>query len=145
MSSDAATREQPFTPDETGRYSLVTRDIYVSVVPTHLEKNSAPERGIFVFTYTVIIRNNSKESVQLLERHWVVKSAGRQVAEIVGPGVVGIEPFLESGAAFEYSSTVAIHDQFGSMEGSYTFRSQGGEFFEVVIPRFDLLYPLVIH
>ena len=140
-----AMKSELHIPDETGTYSVVTRGIQVSVVPVHLEKNSAPERGIFAFNYTVAIRNSSQETVQLLERHWVIKSAGRQIAEIVGPGVVGVEPILESNSAFEYSSTVVIHDQYGSMEGSYTFRSETGSFFEVQIPRFDLLYPIMIH
>ena len=138
-------KEQITAPDSTGTYSLVTRDIEVSVVPLHVERSSFPERGVFAFSYTVTIKNDSKESVQLLERHWVIKSAGKQIAEVVGPGVVGVQPVLEANSSFQYSSSVVIHDTFGSMEGSYTFRTESGSFFDVLIPRFDLFYPLVIH
>lgn len=126
-------------------YSQVTRDIRVSVLPEHLEANSDPASGIYAFSYAVRIENIGTETVQLIERHWIISSNGEHFAEVVGPGVVGEQPTLKTGDVFEYSSSAIIHHPIGSMHGSYTFRSLQGDFFQVSIPKFDLLYPIVIH
>ena len=126
-------------------YSEITNQIRVSVRPKAIKKDSDPVGGVYAFGYTVKIENLGSETVQLLERHWVVKSAEVQIAEVVGPGVVGEQPVLEAGQIFEYTSGAVLNDPFGCMEGSYTFRADGGNFFQVRIPRFELLYPVVFH
>ena len=125
--------------------SEITDDVRVSVASEPLIKNSDPLRGVFAFSYTIKIENTGPQTVQLLERHWIIKSNGMQVGEVVGPGVVGEQPVLEGGEKFEYSSGAVIQDPYGSMEGTYTFRARDGRFFAVNIPKFDLFYPLVIH
>jgi ApaG protein len=126
-------------------YSQVTNNIKISVTPEHVEESSKPEEGIFYFHYTVTIENLGRDKVQLIERHWVVYSDDDQIAEVVGPGVVGEQPMLESGESFEYTSGTIIHDPIGFMYGTYTFRSGNGKYFEVPIPRFDLFCPLLVH
>ena len=126
-------------------YCQVTSDIRVSVVPEHLAENSDPRGNIFAFAYTVKIENLGCEKVQLIERHWVILSAGQQVAEVIGPGVVGEQPELNPGQTFEYTSAVVIYDPYGSMRGSYTLRSESGKYFQAVIPQFELLYSPMIH
>ena len=81
----------------------------------------------------------------MLERHWLILSNGIRIAEVVGPGVVGLQPTLEAGGVHEYTSSAVIQDPVGSMEGSYTFKSSSGKYFDVKIPRFDLLYPIMLH
>lgn len=126
-------------------YSTVTQDIRVSVLPEHLEANSDPNAGIFAFSYAVRIENLGSETVQLIERHWIISSNGEHFAEVVGPGVVGEQPTLKHGDVFEYSSSAIIHHPIGSMHGTYTLRAMDGTFFQVSIPKFDLLYPILIH
>lgn len=126
-------------------YSEITRDIKVSVRPQHIEENSEPDNDVFTFAYTVRIENLGSEPVQLLERHWLIMSNGVRIAEVVGPGVVGLQPSIAPGGIHEYSSSAVIQDPVGSMEGSYTFKTDGGKYFEVKIPRFDLLYPVMLH
>lgn len=126
-------------------YTAVTQHIKISVQPDHLEDSSDPNNNVFAFSYTIRIENLGDETVQLLERHWIITSGGAHLAEVVGPGVVGHQPVLESGQSYEYTSGAVIHDPIGAMKGSYTFRSNKGDFFEVAIPPFDLLYPVVIH
>jgi ApaG protein len=130
---------------EKGNYSLVTREIRISVVPSAIMEKSEPESGIYAFAYSITIENLGKERVQLLERHWVIMSAGVQIAEVVGPGVVGEQPVLASGETFQYTSGAVIQDPIGSMQGTYTFRLDSGKLFDVVIPRFDLHYPINLH
>ncbi len=133
------------TQPQTTPYSQITHNVRVSVVPEVLEEESLPTSSHYVFSYTVTIENLGAEPVQLLERHWLVMSAERQIAEVVGPGVVGVQPVLVPGDKFTYTSGTVIEDPFGSMEGSYTLRSESGKFFQVAIPRFELLYPLLLH
>ncbi len=122
-----------------------TQSIVVSVSPAPLEDESKPEEGVFAFAYTVRIENCSEQEVQLLERHWLIESAGEQVGEVVGPGVVGVQPILEPGQHFEYTSSTVIKDPVGSMRGTYIFSRKGGGYFTAQIPRFSLVYPQLCH
>lgn len=126
-------------------YSAITEDIRISVMSEHIQESSQPEDNLYAFTYTIKIENLSGRSVQLLERHWVITSGYEQLAEIIGPGVLGEQPVVLSGEEFEYTSGAVIQDPVGYMEGSYTFRLDSGDYIEVEIPKFDLLYPLIIH
>lgn len=122
-----------------------TQSIAVSVQTLPIEEESKPSEGVFVFAYTVRIENRSESSsdniVQLLERHWLIESAGEQIGEVVGPGVVGVQPILEPGQHFEYTSSTVIKDPVGAMRGSYIFSRKGGGYFTAQIPRFTLIYP----
>lgn len=120
-------------------YSEITKDIKVSVTPYFVEAESNPAKGVFAFAYTISIENLGDETVQLIDRHWIVSSGEAPLVEVVGPGVYGEQPLLESGSAVEYTSSAIIEDPAGSMEGSYTFKTETGKYFEVVIPRFELL------
>jgi ApaG protein len=123
-------------------FTETTADIVVTVVPVALEDESRPHDGVFAFAYTVTISNNSSDAVQLLERHWLIESADQQIGEVTGAGVVGLQPTLQPGESFEYSSSTVIKDPIGAMKGTYIFkRSSGGGFFTVQIPRFRLIYP----
>lgn len=94
-----------------------------------------------MFAYTVTIENRSEQSVQLMERHWMIESADEQIGEVVGPGVIGLQPIVEPGKSFQYTSSCVIRDPIGAMKGSYVLRRGAGDFFVVQIPRFRLLYP----
>jgi ApaG protein len=121
-----------------------TQSIVVSVETTPIEAECKPQDGVFAFAYTVRIENRSENRpeniVQLLERHWLIESAGEQIGEVVGPGVVGVQPILEPGQHFEYTSSTVIKDPVGSMRGAYIFSRRGGGYFTAQIPRFTLIY-----
>ncbi|MCC6954749.1 MAG: Co2+/Mg2+ efflux protein ApaG [Deltaproteobacteria bacterium] len=129
----------PFT------YSEITRNVRVSVRPQYLDDHSDPDRGVFVFAYSVTVENFGLETVQLLRRHWVVNSGGGLYTEVKGDGVVGEQPVLACGDSFTYTSTSMIKDPVGSMYGTYMFQSEDGQDFEVTIPEFDLVFPGSIH
>ena len=133
------------TASDTPKYTETTEQIRITVHPAVIEKTSDPAGNTFAFSYSVKIENLGETTVQLLERHWIVMSADVQIAEIIGPGVVGEQPVLEAGQSFEYTSGAVIHDPIGAMHGSYTFRTQEGKFLSVKIPRFDLFYPILVH
>jgi ApaG protein len=126
-------------------FTETTASITVTVEPTPIHEESRPSDGEFVFAYTVTIDNNSSDTVQLLERHWLIESAGEQTGEVTGAGVVGQQPVLKPGERFEYTSSTVIQDPVGAMHGTYIFRRREGGVFTVQIPRFELRYPVLLH
>ena len=122
-------------------YQATTREITVTVTPTFLDEQSQPERGRWVWAYTVEIENGSHETVQLRSRYWHITDANGHVEEVRGPGVVGEEPVLEPGDSFTYTSGCPLGTPSGFMRGHYRMQSPGGGFFEVEIPAFSLDVP----
>ena len=59
----------------------------------------------------------------------------------VVPGVVGEQPRLDPGDAFEYTSYVPLTTPSGIMTGSYQMETRDGESFDVEIPAFSLDSP----
>ena len=126
-------------------YTEITEGIRISVYPEYLPEHSAPEEKLYAHSYTVMIENMSVRPVQLVSRHWYVYSAGALLTEVEGDGVVGEQPELKPGETFQYTSSSVIHDPVGNMHGAYTFSDDLGDSFEVSIPKFDLMYPELIH
>ena len=122
-------------------YSATTRQISVSVHPTYLDDQSEPEQSHFVWAYHIVIENRGAETVQLRSRHWRITNARGELQEVRGPGVVGEQPRLEPGDAFEYTSYVPLTTPSGIMTGSYQMETRDGESFDVGIPAFSLDSP----
>ena len=69
----------------------------------------------------------------------------RKVDEVRGDGVVGEQPELQPGEAFQYTSGCPLATPVGSMRGSYQCVAEDGTAFEVPIPEFVLSMPRVLH
>lgn len=119
--------------------------IEVHVRPAYLPEQSDEGRNRFVFSYTVTIRNAGRIGARLLSRHWIVRHGNGRVQEVRGPGVVGEQPHLDPGEAFQYTSGTLLETPVGSMEGSYRFVADDGTEFEAEIPRFELNMPRTLH
>ena len=124
-----------------GVYAKTTRAITVFVQPTFLPDQSAPEEGHFVWAYQVRIENGSNRAVQLLNRCWRITDSQGRVKEVRGEGVVGKQPRLDPGGAFEYTSGTPLPTPSGFMTGSYEMESENGERFEIEVPVFSLDSP----
>lgn len=114
-------------------------DIRVLVRTVYAPEHSAPGRHLFV--YFIVIKNCGTQTVQLLEREWVIRQASGAVTEVRGEGVVGEQPVLEPGNHYEYNSFCSIETPPSSMEGFYTFQNLLGTRFKVEIPAFALRLP----
>ena len=57
-----------------------------------------------------------------------------------GEGVVGLQPIIRLKENFQYTSGAIIDSPFGFMHGCYTFKNAANGFFDVIIPKFDLVY-----
>ena len=122
-------------------YNKVTRDIEISVQPVYLDDESSPDENHFVWAYHVRIENHGGKTVQLINRRWHITDAAGRIEEVRGTGVVGEQPVLRPGEAFEYTSGTPLTTPTGFMVGSYEMTTEGGEAFDVAIPAFSLDSP----
>ena len=122
-------------------YERVTNGIQITVKPFYLEDQSTPDQNHFVWDYWVKIENQGGERVQLLNRHWRITDANGRVKEVKGPGVVGEQPVLRPGEAFEYTSGTPLTTPSGIMVGTYEMKGDSGDTFAVDIPAFSLDSP----
>jgi ApaG protein len=123
----------------------VTHSIRVEVISRYSAENSRPLEDTWVFEYTVRITNQGSDTVQLLNRHWIITDGLDQVREVKGPGVVGEQPVLEPGESFKYSSWCPLHTPFGNMRGTYEMAGSGGKKFDIEIAPFALKAPYTVN
>ena len=122
-------------------YQKETHAIEITVKPFYLEEQSEPDDSHFVFAYHIRIQNNGRDVVQLLNRHWQITDGLGRTQEVRGPGVVGEQPVLRPGEAFEYTSGCPLNTSTGIMMGTYEMETLDGERFDVDIPAFSLDAP----
>ena len=122
-------------------YSETTRSITVTVEPAFLDDQSDPDEHRYVWAYAVRIENRSDTTVQLRSRHWRITDAFGKVQEVRGTGVVGVEPVLNPGESFEYTSGTPLQTPSGIMAGSYRMETPTGDAFDIAIPAFSLDSP----
>jgi ApaG protein len=126
-------------PDD---YSETTRGIRVTVRSFFLEDQSHPDEGQFVWAYRLKIENHGETTVQLLRRSWQITDGLGRTKYVQGDGVVGEQPVLEPGSAFEYTSGTPLDTPSGFMHGAYHMVvAESGEAFDVSIPAFSLDSP----
>ncbi len=113
-------------------------EIDIRVQPNYLPGQSSPLDETYGFSYTITIANRGDAPAQLISRHWIILDADLHREEVRGLGVVGHQPLLKPGEAFEYTSGCRLRTPTGTMEGRYFFVKEDGEPFEVTIPRFVL-------
>ena len=144
MRSSAATETEtgPAEGSLADNYFAVTRGIKVSVRPFYLEDQSQPDERQFVWAYRVRIENHGPENVRLLRRTWHITDGRGRTQHVQGDGVLGEQPQLDPGEAFEYTSGTPLETPSGFMTGAYHMVSiASGEPFDVRIPTFSLDSP----
>jgi ApaG protein len=110
----------------------------VEVLPRYLPEQSAPDRGLYVFSYSITITNTGEVAAQLISRTWSVNDANGHTEKVRGLGVVGYQPLLQPGEKFEYTSGTRLATPTGTMHGSYFCVAEDGEKFDCDIPMFVL-------
>ena len=113
-------------------------EFLVEVVPQYLPDQSAPADDLYVFAYTITITNTGDVTAQLISRAWNVNDATGHTEKVKGLGVVGQQPLLKPGQAFEYTSGTRLRTPTGTMHGSFFCVAEDGEKFDVTIPMFVL-------
>ena len=117
--------------------TIVTQGIRITVESRFIAERS--REGQFAFAYTVEIKNEATEIVQLISRHWIVTDGDGNVQEVRGDGVVGEQPILAPGQAHTYQSWSMIPTPHGTMHGTYQMlRVASRETFDARIAPFSL-------
>src|SRR5262249_4938716 len=119
--------------------------VAVSAQTQYLADQSDEASSRYVFAYTITIRNDGTVAAQLVSRHWIITDAQGLVQEVRGLGVVGVQPTLQPGESYEYTSGASIATAVGTMRGSYQMLAEDGTRFEAPIPEFTLSVPRVLH
>jgi ApaG protein len=121
-----------------------TRGVRIQVRTAYVPERSSPAESHYFFTYRVRISNEGEDTVQLVSREWIITDADGKVERVNGPGVVGEQPVLGPGEAFEYTSFCPLHTPIGSMHGSYQMVSAAGAFDATIAP-FSLAVPTALN
>jgi ApaG protein len=106
--------------------------------PEFLADQSDAAQSVYVFAYTLTIRNTGNVPAQLIARHWVIKDAAGHTQEVKGLGVVGQQPLLKPGESFQYTSGTRLHSATGIMRGSFFCVAEDGERFDADVQAFVL-------
>ena len=117
---------------------MPTHQFDVQVRPEYLPEQSSPLEDCYVFAYTITIVNTGSVAAQLVARHWEIEDAFGETQEVDGLGVVGHQPLLQPGEAFQYTSSARLHTAMGIMSGHYFCIGIDGYRFEVPIATFVL-------
>lgn len=125
--------------------SAVTEGIRVEVASAYQAERSEPAQRRWLFSYTVTITNQGDEPAQLMTRHWIIVDGTGHREDVRGDGVVGHQPRLEPGQAFEYTSYCVLKTSHGSMRGSYQLVRDDGRCFDAAIGQFPLVVPGLVN
>jgi len=120
-------------------YTKTTNDIKVTVLPHYLGEHSEPAENRYFWAYTIQVENHGQEPVKLLNRTWRITDGLGRTQNVHGAGVVGSQPTLKPGEAFEYTSGVPLETPTGIMVGEYEMQRDNGDKINVSVPAFSLI------
>jgi ApaG protein len=123
----------------------MSHKIDVAAKSFYLPEQSDEDKSRYFFAYTIRITNNGDVAAQLISRHWIITDSNDRIQEVRGEGVVGEQPRLAPGEAFEYTSSATLETPVGTMRGSYRMVAEDGTQFDAEIPEFTLSIPRVLH
>jgi ApaG protein len=114
-------------------------------VQTQYLKNQIPDKNKYAFAYKITILNNDLQSVQLINRYWLITDGNGKKTEVQGPGVIGEQPHILTGDSFQYTSGAVLDTPVGTMQGYYEMQQEDGERFQAPINIFSLAVPNVLN
>jgi len=119
--------------------TTVTNGIRVTVKSRYEPNHSLPSKDQYVFSYAILIENDSDYTVQLLRRHWYIYDSLLSKREVEGDGVVGQQPILMPGESHRYTSWCPFSSEIGMMKGHFEMiRKSDDKKFVVQVPDFTM-------
>ena len=123
-----------------------TNGIKISVKTNFEGTSYRNHRLYFSFSYSVTIENQSKDSVQLISRHWKIFDSLKSLEIVEGEGVIGKKPILKPKKSYTYSSYCNLTSANGSMRGFFNMINfTSTKRFKVNIPSFQLNVPAILN
>ncbi|MBE16960.1 MAG: Co2+/Mg2+ efflux protein ApaG [Dokdonia sp.] len=124
----------------------VTRGIKISVETTFEGTFYKNYKMHYAFGYKISIENQSKDSVQLMARHWKIYDSLNATETVDGEGVIGKKPVIKPGESHSYSSGCLLTSPFGAMSGYYHMVNfTNTRKFRVKVPTFKLSAPFALN
>ena len=99
--------------------SQITRGIKISVLSSFEGTYFKNYKIHFAFSYEITIENHSKDSVQLISRHWEIFDSLNNREIVDGEGVIGKKPVLRPGESHTYNSGCLLSSPYGAMKGFF--------------------------
>ena len=124
----------------------ITRGIKISVTTSFEGTYFKNYKIHFAFSYEITIENHSKDSVQLVTRHWEIFDSLNNIEIVDGEGVIGKKPVLKPGESHTYSSGCLLSSPFGAMRGHFNMVNfSSTRIFKVIVPTFKLSAPFALN
>jgi ApaG protein len=126
--------------------SQITSGIKISVLTGFEGTYFKNHKLHFAFSYEINIENHSKDSVQLVLRHWEIFDSLNSIEIVDGAGVIGKKPVIKPGESYSYNSGCLLSSPFGAMKGFFTMVNfTSTRTFRVVVPSFKLCAPFALN
>lgn len=119
--------------------------IEIKTESSWLANHQSKSQGKYAFSYRITIVNHSSQTVQLLNRYWLITDGNGKQTEVAGPGVVGETPILATGDKFSYTSGAILDTPLGFMQGHYEFIANNKSKFNAPIEVFSLSVPNTVN
>ncbi|MEO0039017.1 MAG: hypothetical protein RIQ59_2228 [Bacteroidota bacterium] len=124
----------------------ITRGIKISVNTSFEGTYFKNYKMHFAFSYQITIENSSKDTVQLITRHWEIFDSLNDLEIVDGEGVIGKKPVLKPGESHTYSSGCLLSSPHGTMKGFFNMINfTTTRNFRVVVPAFRLSAPYALN
>lgn len=124
----------------------ITRGIKISVKTSFEGTYFKNYKLHFAFSYEITIENHSKDSVQLISRHWEIFDSLNTNEVVDGEGVIGKKPVLKPGDSHIYSSGCLLSSPHGAMKGFFNMVNfTSTKNFRVIVPSFRLNAPFALN
>jgi ApaG protein len=124
----------------------ITRGIKISVKTSFEGTYFKNYKLHFAFSYEITIENHSKDSVQLISRHWEIFDSLNYKEIVDGEGVIGKKPVLKPGESHTYSSGCLLSSPHGAMQGFFNMVNfTSTKNFRVIVPSFRLNAPFALN
>ena len=126
--------------------SMVSGGVQVTVETYYQPEYSNPISNEFMFAYRITIENRNEFAVKLISRHWNIFDSNGDFREVQGEGVVGVQPLISPGEAYQYISGCNLKTEMGRMHGEYLMENiLTHRTFNVSIPAFEMQAPLKLN
>lgn len=124
----------------------ITKGIKISAITNFEGTYFKNQKLHYAFSYEITIENHSKDSVQLITRHWEISDALKDTEIIEGEGVIGKKPMLKPGESHTYRSGCLLSSPFGAMLGYFNMINYTNtRNFRVIVPTFRLSAPFALN
>ncbi len=123
-------------------HAATTQGVTVRVAVSFMADQSQPRQSRWFWGYHIRIENGGAVAVQLITRHWEITDGNGALHLVDGEGVIGEQPVIIPGGAYDYVSACPLATSSGRMTGSFQMISADGTHFDAAIPAFLLNAPV---